>query len=145
VGGRSQAARRRAGRLGDGWLPYLVSPRSLAAGIDEVRSHARDAGRDPDELRHGVVAFALVDEDGESARRSAREHLSQRYGMEFQPHHVERLCVVGTPEECADRLRQYADAGAAFVSLNPAVDDGGFLTQVERLHEIARPVLGAAT
>lgn len=145
VGGRSEAARRRAGRLGDGWLPYLISPRSLAAGIEEVRAHASEAGRDPDELRHGVVAFALVDEDGERARSAAREHLSQRYGMEFQPHHVERLCIVGAPDECAARIREYADAGAAFVSLNPAVDDQSFLTQVERLREVARPALGAAT
>lgn len=144
VGGRSEAARRRAGRLGDGWLPYLISPRSLAAGIEDVRAHASGAGRDPDELRHGVVAFALVDDDGTRARAAAREHLSQRYGMAFQAHHVERLCVVGTPEECAARLRDYADAGAAFVSLNPAVDGGGFLAQVERLREVARPVLGAA-
>lgn len=145
VGGRSEAARRRAGTLGDGWLPYLVSPRSLAVGIEEVRAHASAAGRDPDELRHGIVAFALVGDDGARARASAREHLSQRYGMEFQPHHVERLCVVGTPEECASRLQEYAEAGAAFVSLNPAVERSGFLAQVERLRAVAHPVLGAAT
>jgi alkanesulfonate monooxygenase SsuD/methylene tetrahydromethanopterin reductase-like flavin-dependent oxidoreductase (luciferase family) len=70
-------------------------------------------------------------------------HLSERYGMRFEPHHVERLCVAGTREECAARLQEYADAGAAFVSLNPAVDEDGFLGQVERLATVARDAIGA--
>ena len=137
VGGRSEAAQRRAGTLGDGWLPYLVSPRRFAAGVEAVRRHAHAAGRDPAALVHGVVAFARVEEDGDAAREGAREHLSRRYGMRFEVHHVERLCVAGSPEECAARVREYAAAGAAHLSLNPAVDEDGFFRQVERLHDVA--------
>jgi len=136
VGGRSDAAQRRAGALGDGWLPYLVSPRKFAAGVERVRAHALAADRDPAALRHGVVAFARVEDDGAHAREAAREHLSQRYGMRFEPHHVEHLCVAGTPEECAMRVQAYADAGASHLVLNPAVDGDGFLSQVERLRTI---------
>jgi probable F420-dependent oxidoreductase len=137
VGGRSDAAQRRAGRLGDGWLPYLVSPRRFAAGLEAVRSHVLAAGRDPDALTHGVVAFARVEDDGERAREGAREHLSRRYGMRFEPHHVEHLCIAGTPDQCATRFREYAEAGASHLCFNPAVDERGFLGQVERLHAVA--------
>ncbi len=137
VGGRSEAALRRAGTLGDGWLPYLVSPRRYAAGVAAVRGHATEADRDPDTLEHVLVAFALVDEDGERARELARVHLSQRYGMAFERHHVERLCVVGTPEECGERVREYAAAGVTHLSFNPAVDEDGFLEQVTLLHGVA--------
>lgn len=139
VGGRSEAAQRRAGTLGDGWLPYLVSPRTFAAGVERVRAHAIAVAREPAELRHGVVAFARVEDDGAHAREAAREHLSQRYGMRFEPHHVEHLCVAGTPEECAVRLQAYGDAGASHLALNPAVDGEGFLSQVERLRTIVTP------
>ncbi|MGH3066061.1 MAG: LLM class flavin-dependent oxidoreductase [Gaiellaceae bacterium] len=139
VGGRSTAAQRRAGTLGDGWLPYLVSPRSFAAGADNVRAHALAAGRDPAELRHGVVAFARVEDDGAHAREAAGEHLSQRYGMRFEPHHVEHLCIAGTPEECAARVQAYADAGASHLAFNPAVDGDDYLAQVERLRSIVAP------
>lgn len=139
VGGRSEAAHRRAGTLGDGWLPYLVSPRTFAAGVEKVRAHAIAVDRDPTELRHGVVAFARVEDDGAHAREAVREHLSQRYGMRFEPHHVEHLCVAGTPEECSARVQAYADAGASHLSLNPAVDGDGFLSQVERLRTIVTP------
>lgn len=139
VGGRSEAAQRRAGALGDGWLPYLVSPRTFAAGVETVRAHALAVDRDPTELRHGVVAFARVEDDGVRAREAAREHLSQRYGMRFEPYHVEHLCVAGTPEECSVRVQAYADAGASHLALNPAVDGDGFLSQVERLRTIVAP------
>lgn len=140
VGGRSEAAVRRAGRLGDGWLPYMVSPRRFADGVAAVREHAAAAGRDPDGLRHVLVAFAHVDEDGERARERARAHLSERYGMAFERHHIERLCVVGSPDECVARLREYAEAGVRHLSFNPAVDEAGFLDQVARLHEVASAV-----
>jgi len=139
VGGRSEAAQRRAGTLGDGWLPYLVSPRAFGAGVERVRAHAIAVDRDPTLLRHGVVAFARVEEDGAYARDSARAHLSQRYGMRFEPHHVERLCVAGTPEECALRVQAYEEAGASHLALNPAVDGDGFLSQMERLRAVVTP------
>jgi alkanesulfonate monooxygenase SsuD/methylene tetrahydromethanopterin reductase-like flavin-dependent oxidoreductase (luciferase family) len=63
--------------------------------------------------------------------------------MRFEPHHVEHLCVAGTPEECAARLRAYADAGVGHVSLNPAADDD-VLDQVVQLRSVADLVSGAA-
>ncbi len=145
VGGNSSAAQRRAGTLGDGWLPYLISARRYAEGISAVREHAAGAGRDPRTLRAGVVLFARVGADGESTRESARSHLSERYGMQFEPHHVERLCVAGAPQECIDRLREYAAAGVEHVCLNPAVGDDGFLEQCRRLHdEVVVPLREAA-
>jgi probable F420-dependent oxidoreductase len=139
VGGRSPAAQRRAGTLGDGWLPYLVSPRTFAAGVQTVQGHALSADRDPTELRHGIVTYARVEDDGVRAREATRDHLSQRYGMRFEPHHVEHLCIAGTREECAARVQAYADAGASHLAFNPAVEGDGFLAQVERLRTIVAP------
>jgi probable F420-dependent oxidoreductase len=47
IGGSSPAAARRAGRLGDGFYPYVISPEDLAARLAELREAAREAGRDP--------------------------------------------------------------------------------------------------
>jgi probable F420-dependent oxidoreductase len=134
VGGSSAAALRRAGRLADGWLPYMISTRRYREGLTTVREHALAAGRDPDALLAGAVLFALVGDDGERTREEARLHLSRRYGMEFAPHHVERLCVAGTPTECQARLREYAAAGVRHVCLNPCTGGDSLLLQCERLH-----------
>ncbi len=137
VGGRSEAAIRRAGTLADGWIPYMISPRRYAAGIEAVADHARNAGRDPATFQHVLVLFAHVDDDGERARSEAIGHLSERYGMQFERHHVEHLCVVGTPEECAKRVAAYRDAGVEHISFNPAVTEAGLLEQVRRIWAVA--------
>ena len=53
VGGEGKPAQRRAGRYGDAWFPYFVriTPKELAARFDNVRRCAREAGRNPDEIK----------------------------------------------------------------------------------------------
>ncbi len=136
VGGRSDAAIRRAARHGDGWLPYMVSPGRYARGLAALDEEARIAGRVPAQRFHGLVLFAHVDEDGERARAEAITHLSERYGMPFERHQVEQLCVVGTPEECLARVDEYRAAGAEHISFNPAVGEHGFLEQVRRIRAV---------
>ena len=50
IGGSSDAAARRTGRLGDGFFPYVIGPDLLATRIDTIRSTAREHGRDPDAI-----------------------------------------------------------------------------------------------
>ena len=50
IGGSTEAAARRAGRVGDGFFPYVVSPDDLASLLDTARASAREHGRDPDAL-----------------------------------------------------------------------------------------------
>ena len=47
IGGSTSFAARRAGRLGDGFFPYVISPEDFALRIGEIRAAAREAGRDP--------------------------------------------------------------------------------------------------
>ncbi len=48
VGGHSEAAARRAGRIGDGFFPGKGSPAQIAALLSVMRKAADDAGRDPE-------------------------------------------------------------------------------------------------
>jgi probable F420-dependent oxidoreductase len=45
VGGTTEAAYRRVGRLGDGWLPHAISTDEARAGIERIRAHRAAAGR----------------------------------------------------------------------------------------------------
>ena len=47
IGGHSEAAARRAGRLGDGFFPGKGTPETLAHLFTVMRQAAEDAGRDP--------------------------------------------------------------------------------------------------
>jgi len=47
IGGSTPAAARRAGRVGDGLFPYVVSPDTLAELLAIARASAVEHGRDP--------------------------------------------------------------------------------------------------
>ena len=122
VGGRSEAAIRRAATLGDGWIPLWVSPERLVAGYEQLPDHV-------------VPAVALPAHVGE--KRHLLEHLRERYSGDFSEHVVDRYCITGSPEECAARLREYVDAGARHIVFNVCEPE-----DVERLREVARATAG---
>jgi probable F420-dependent oxidoreductase len=68
LGGNSRPVLDRVGRIGDGWLPFTIGPDEIATSVAHVRSVARAAGRDPDEIEitawpgsHDVAAEWDVD------------------------------------------------------------------------------------
>lgn len=63
-GGNAEAVLRRAGQLGDGWLPQRVPDEVSAGMLDRVRSYAREAGRNPADI--GFEARLVLQEIPES-------------------------------------------------------------------------------
>src|SRR5581483_2032321 len=80
VGGKSDAARRRAGELGDGWMPIWVSPEGLAEGLADVRRHSETSAA-------AVMCPALV---GPGSRERLASHLAERYSMKVEPRLIDR-------------------------------------------------------
>lgn len=65
-----------AGRYADGWIswaPGASSPEEYAAKRDIVRSHAEQAGRDPDELRYGCMFVTMLVENDEQHRAALND------------------------------------------------------------------------
>lgn len=83
VGGNAEAALRRAGRLGDGWLPQRAPDDVARAMVERVRDHARDAGRDP-----GQVGF----EPRLTVARSSRDGWSE-FAAGWRDIGATHLCV----------------------------------------------------
>src|SRR5688500_4199073 len=54
LGGQRPGALRRAGRLGDGWLPGLITPAEAATKRERVEAAAAEAGRTIDPEHFGV-------------------------------------------------------------------------------------------
>ncbi len=146
IGGRSEAALRRAGRRGDGWLAYMVSPRRLREGVERIGGHAAEVDRDAARITPAIMLPVRVDHDGPRARREAQRHLSDRYGRPFDAQLLDRYCAVGTPEECIERVGAYLDAGARHVLFNPARTPAGVVDTIELLAAevlpAVRPSLG---
>jgi probable F420-dependent oxidoreductase len=127
IGGRSDAARRRAARYG-AWLPYLYSASALRRGLAELRDLCDVMPR------IGVLVGLTVYQDDARARRVAADHASRSYGHDFTDQ-VDRLLVAGDPSRCAERFQEYLDAGAQLVLAQVTCDPEDRPAMLRRLGE----------
>jgi probable F420-dependent oxidoreductase len=110
IGGRSDAAIRRAARYAQGWLGYLVSSNRLREAMHQIQERAPIYSRSPAGIQGGMLLFTALARDYETAKQMASTHLSRRYNQPFE-HLVERYCALGTPEQCLEKIQAYIDAG----------------------------------
>jgi alkanesulfonate monooxygenase SsuD/methylene tetrahydromethanopterin reductase-like flavin-dependent oxidoreductase (luciferase family) len=113
---------RRAARLGDGWMPYLVSPAAYARSVETIRSEAEARGRDLSGFEWMLYLYCSVRPDGDAARRDVLSFLGGAYGDKPEGL-LERIAPAGTPEEVASRLQEYVDAGARHIIISPAAHE----------------------
>lgn len=116
-GGRSDAALRRIGRLGDGYLSYVVTPEMYRSALSVIGEAADAAGRAPNTFGTGHLLFARLDHSYEAALDAAAETLSVRYAMDFRKPAM-RYCALGTPQQVAERIQAFRDAGLRHVILD---------------------------
>ncbi len=130
VAGRSEAAIKRAARLGDGYMPYLFSPERYRDSLEKVSAFAQQHGRDPTSIEAGMYQFICLADTYEEARQRAIQDLSIRYNQPFD-RIVDRYCVLGTPDQCAERLGQYVEAGVRHFILVPIAPPPELLAHLE--------------
>src|SRR5690606_24013460 len=71
VGGWTDFAARRTGRLGDAWVPGWLSPAAMAKGTQLVRQTATEHGRDPDAITIAVEKLTVIARDRDKAMELA--------------------------------------------------------------------------
>jgi probable F420-dependent oxidoreductase len=137
VGGRSEAAVRRAARHGDGWLAYFVTPERLREGLLRAAGYRSPNGDGATPLAGGVVLYVCLAPDREAARREAARYLSLEYRQPFE-RLVERYCALGPAAECAETIQRFVAAGARHITLIPT---GSPAFAREQLRALAAEVL----
>ncbi|HUL27952.1 MAG TPA: LLM class flavin-dependent oxidoreductase [Streptosporangiaceae bacterium] len=121
VGGRSDAAIRRAGRLGDGWLGIWNSPQRFAAAVEMAAQEAAAAGRPDPPARHAMQVWCGLADSKEAARACLAPAMQDFYQLPFE--RFERYCPYGTAEDVAGFLAPYAAAGCTEFNLIPQSPD----------------------
>jgi alkanesulfonate monooxygenase SsuD/methylene tetrahydromethanopterin reductase-like flavin-dependent oxidoreductase (luciferase family) len=117
VGGRSDAAIRRAGRLGDGWLGIWNSPRRFAAAVDLAAEEAARVGRPDPPGRHAMQVWCGLADSKEAARARLAPAMEAFYQLPFE--RFEKYCPYGTADDVAEFLAPYAAAGCTAFNLIP--------------------------
>jgi alkanesulfonate monooxygenase SsuD/methylene tetrahydromethanopterin reductase-like flavin-dependent oxidoreductase (luciferase family) len=117
VGGRSDAALRRAGRLGDGWLGIWTSPARCAEAIQAVEQHGAEAGRTDVGWRHGMTFWCGFGTDRAEARGRVAPAMEGLYRTPFDD--FERYIPHGTAQDVAEFVAPFVDAGCTTLNFIP--------------------------
>ena len=139
-GGRADPALRRAGRLADGWMSYVVDPERYRRSLETIAAAAADAGRTLDSFGTSHLLFVRLDKDRESALAFAAEFLSVRYAMDFS-RAAERYCALGTAAEVADAIRAFHTAGMRHLVLNMLAPESEKAAHLQRFADEVMPLL----
>jgi len=115
IGGRSDAALRRAGRLGDGYTGIWQSTRRLAEAAERIAEAALEVDRDPAAIELGMQFWLAVDGDRAAARGRLAAAMEGMYGVPFE--RFERYSPYGTAADVAGFVATYVEAGARHVNL----------------------------
>jgi alkanesulfonate monooxygenase SsuD/methylene tetrahydromethanopterin reductase-like flavin-dependent oxidoreductase (luciferase family) len=91
---------------GDIWNTFYGDENEYRHKLGVLASHCADVGRDAADVRKSLTFRAVLDEDEQAARERARE----LYG-DPPPERLRKMMVVGTPEQCVEHLRAYAELG----------------------------------
>jgi probable F420-dependent oxidoreductase len=130
IGGNSDAAARRAGRLGDGWIPSFIAPEQLRSGIQVTLEHADEANRSFEIDHFGALMYYCIDDDPATAEALARPHIPPgRANAEA----LARCTAFGPPALVRERLEEYVTAGGSKFILRPMCPPERMMEQLERL------------
>ena len=119
VSGRKAPAMRRAARLGDGWMPYLMSPDAYARSVSTIEAEAAASGRDLTGFEWMLFTYCSIRRDGDRARDDVAQFLGRAYG-DKPAAMLERIAPAGTPDGVVARFQAYVDAGVRHFVISPA-------------------------
>jgi probable F420-dependent oxidoreductase len=136
IGGRSEAAMRRAGRLGDGWIPSFITPPDLREGVERIQTFAHAAGREIPADHFGTLVYFGLDEDPRRARALAEPYIPKGRVDDAT---LEACTAFGPAEIVHTRLEEYVKAGASKFVLRPMGPSDRMLAQLAQLAEEVIP------
>jgi alkanesulfonate monooxygenase len=130
LGGTSRRVRLACGVHGDGWCPALFSvpggPAGYPALFDEIRAAADTAGRDPEAIVPGGLIYLVLDRTRERAHTRAQVLRRRDDWSELTTAEIDSLdrVVIGSPEDCRERLQRWIDAGLTHLTVGLLPIDG---------------------
>ena len=115
IGGRSPAAARRVGRVGDGWLVSSATPQEIHDGREIIFETAEEHDRSIENDHVGVLVGYYISPNFEETVSKTYEfvtrHRPDAYFTEYS--------ALGPPERIAEVIQRYIDAGASKFVVRP--------------------------
>jgi len=142
IGGRSDASLRRTARFGDAWVSIWVSPRRMKEAREKIDEWAAAEGRDPSKISLGLQLWHSVEDGDGDAKARLASRMEGTYKLPYD--RFERYSPAGTPEQIAEYLAPYLEAGCAQINLlaiqsGPQATVQAALAVREALRKVVKP------
>jgi alkanesulfonate monooxygenase SsuD/methylene tetrahydromethanopterin reductase-like flavin-dependent oxidoreductase (luciferase family) len=129
---------RRVVRHGDGWLAsaYNTDPTKFRAGLQALRDALIEVDQDSESFPNGIATmWTYVTEDEHKATEILENVLAPMLRRDVDE--LRALLPIGSAEQCAGVVQEYADAGAERIFIWPIRDE------IEKLELFKRGVADA--
>jgi probable F420-dependent oxidoreductase len=128
IGGRTAAAQRRVGRVGDGWLVSQATPTEVRAGCEVIFSTAAKHARSVEPDHIGVMLGFRIAPTVDEAASNAQPHL-----LRSRPDvDLTAYTALGPPDAIAASIHNYVAAGATKFVVRPLGNPEESLAQLGR-------------
>ncbi|MFQ6028716.1 MAG: LLM class flavin-dependent oxidoreductase [Dehalococcoidia bacterium] len=127
IGGRSHAAARRVGRVGDGWLVSSATPEEVREGREVLFETAEQYEREIEEDHVGVLLGYYVASDSDKAAAQSHQYVTRhRPDAPFTEY-----SALGTTEQIAEMIDRYVRVGAYKFVVRPLCSGEESMEQLE--------------
>jgi probable F420-dependent oxidoreductase len=130
IGGNSEAAMRRAGRLGDGWIPSFIPPEAFRIGVEKTQAFAAEAGREIPRDHFGALIYFAFHDDADAAHAMAAPFIPRNRADDAT---LAACTAFGPPSLLRERLDEYMAAGGSKFIVRPMCPPDHMLDQLARL------------
>lgn len=124
IGGNSVKGRERTAKFGTGWLPAVLTPEEIKAGIADIEQHCEQIGRDYRNIDIAPQLAVSIGKTHEEAMETFKksqvykhlESLKKSTLKNQDTSTYEQRNLIGTPDEICEQVEKYVQAGATTLS-----------------------------
>lgn len=121
TGGSADSALKRAGTWANGFISGSTAIAEFHKTWDKIASYAVAAGRNPNEITKASLVFMAINDDKAQAVKAVEAYTMRYYGRIRAA--VEPVSIVGSPEQCVERIENFLSKGPDMLIIGVADPD----------------------
>lgn len=122
VGGNMPAMLKETAEIGNGWVPYHLTPQEYEEKWGKIEEMAEKAGRKPEEIEPAYWILTCIGSDEKQTIEKAKLYVEAFYGETFEK--IKQRGAYGSPETVIDQIEKFVEAGVKHFVLVPFPQKG---------------------
>ncbi len=109
IGGNIPAMLKETAEIGNGWIPYHLTPQEYEEKWSKIEEMAEKAGRKPKEIEPAYFMDTCIGLDEKQTMKKAKLYVEAGHKKDFEK--IKHHGAYGTPETVVDQIEKFMDAG----------------------------------